>query len=184
MGQRPSADQRRAALREPARTTPCAVGSRLPSPRARDDRGSVTRAGRLSAHGARASLCRQGTTHRGPRARGDRAGDCAVAGALGAILHVSQAAARGRLRSGRRQVETSAARALRRQAARARLRACQAGAAADAVAGAPRVFPAGRAPRVRGDRSLRRPDGRTRSAFPATRRIRTRCSWASPIRAR
>ena len=48
-------------------------------------------------------------------------------------------------------------------------------AAARALAGAARVLPAGRNPRVRGHRGVGRPDAATRSASPAIRPTATRC---------
>ena len=92
-----------------------------PRERARDRRGPA-RAGRAPAHRARAPLCRQAAARGRARDRGHRAGGRAVAGAVGAVLGVPEAAARRRSGAAGREGEDPAARPVRRQAARARAR--------------------------------------------------------------
>ena len=157
LGARAAAHQRRAGLRNGARPAEGAGRGGVPAAGARDDRRGAARSRRAPAHGARAPIRGQGPAGGRSRARGGRAGDRAVAGSLGTVLDVPEAAARGRSRAPGRQAQDSPARAVRRQAARARARPRPPRGAGVAVARAARVLPARRDARMRGHRGLRQP---------------------------
>ena len=156
----------------------------FPAARARDDRRGAARSRRPPAHGARAPLRGQGAAGGGSRARGGRAGDRAVAGAVGAVLGVPQAAARGRSRARRASSPrscsagcTSASSSCWCTASRAARCRRRCGTSCTRTTGWPKCSNA---------RSPRSPTTccPTPSASPAIRRTATRCCSGSPIPAR
>ena len=181
MGACVAAAERRPRLRNGARAIEGDGRGDVPAARARDDCRGAARARRQSAHRARAPLRGQGSAGGRSRARGRRAGDRAVAGPLGAILDLPQAAAGGRSRVAGCEAQDPPARDVRRQAARrwrmgSPAAPCRArcGTSCTRITGSPKCSsaPSPRSPTTCFP---------TPSASRAIRRTATRCCWGSPI---
>ena len=162
----------------------CAGGRHVAAARARDARRGVARSLRASAHRARAPIRGQAPAGGRSRARVRRAGDRDVAGAVGAVFDLPEAAARGRCRAAGRQAEAAAARALRRQAAvlvHGLARRVVPGALWQEIHAYYRLAEMLECAVYGG---LRRSRAATPSACRAIRRTVMRCCLRSPIRAR